>query len=53
MRRTVLPGALALVACLAAHAPAAGPLGNGTIRGKAGPSAIVLTTTARVAGAVH
>lgn len=29
------------------------PRGDGTIRGKAGPSEIVITTTSRVAGAVH
>jgi hypothetical protein len=37
-------------ACLAA---AAEPAGDPVIRGKAGPSEIVITTTARVAGAVH
>jgi hypothetical protein len=44
----------AAVLLLAATVPAADPAsGDGVIRGKAGTSEIVLTTTARVAGAVH
>jgi hypothetical protein len=47
----VLFGTLALVPMTAIHAEV--PSGNATIRGKAGPSEIVLTTTARLAGAIH
>ncbi len=51
MRHAILPGAL--LACLGAAVPAVEPLAAGTIRARAGSSEIVLTTTARVAGAVH
>jgi hypothetical protein len=37
----------------AADEPRAGPSGNATIRGKAGTSEIVITTTDRLAGAIH
>jgi len=40
----------ALAAALAAGAP---PTGDAVIRGRAGPSDIVITTTARLAGAIH
>ncbi len=42
-----------LVAVLAAGAWEEAPTGDASIRGKAGPSEIVITTTARLAGAVH
>jgi hypothetical protein len=45
---------MTLYPLLAALALAPGPVpGDATVRGKAGPSDIVLTTTSRVAGAVH
>ena len=45
------PGAvLALAGWLAVAAP---PQGDAVIRGRAGPSDIVITTTARLAGAIH
>ena len=44
---------LVVAATLLLPPPAQGPLGNAVIRGKAGPSEIVITTTARVAGAIH
>src|SRR5205085_4632706 len=49
------PGpALALAVALAAGAAdAPPPAGDAVIRGKAGPSDIVITTTARLAGAIH
>ncbi len=47
---SLIPFALiAPLASLAADAPS----GNATIRGAAGPSEIVVTTTARLAGAIH
>ncbi len=48
--RRLLPALLALGPCVAAAAELAG---DAVIRDKAGPSEIVLTTTARVAGAIH
>ena len=49
----VAPAALALLGLIAAPATAEAPTGNATVRGKAGPSEIVITTTGRVAGAIH
>ena len=48
----LLTGMFAALACAQAADPAA-PTGDAVIRGKAGRSEIVLTTTARLAGAVH
>lgn len=50
------PAPVILAAFLAAaHAPRAdaGPSGNSVIRGRAGPSDIVIATTRRLAGAIH
>lgn len=51
------PGPIILIAMLPAMiAPLCGaevPTGNATIRAAAGPSEIVITTTARLAGAIH
>jgi hypothetical protein len=46
---------LAAIACLIASTAVAAdrPSGNATIRGKFGPSDIVITTTDRLAGAIH
>jgi hypothetical protein len=43
----------ACVVSTAAAAPEAPPSGNAIVRARAGPSEIVITTTARVAGAIH
>jgi len=42
-----------MVSMLPLYVAAQEPTGNAVIRGKAGPSEIVITTTARVAGAIH
>jgi hypothetical protein len=44
---------LFLAAMLPISASAEDPTGNAVVRAKAGPSDIVITTTARVAGAIH
>jgi hypothetical protein len=44
---------LAIAAMLPGTLSAEEPSGNAVIRGQAGPSEIVMTTTARVAGAIH
>jgi hypothetical protein len=51
----VLPGLIAFsVALSLPHAPAAdAPSGDAVIRAKAGPSEVVITTTRRLAGAIH
>jgi hypothetical protein len=59
MRRPVLFVTLAALACAglavdpAPRAGASAAHGDAVIRGRAGPSAIVITTTARLAGAIH
>ena len=52
MKQTILAVVVLLLVPLA-KASVASPDGNATIRGKAGPSEIVITTTARLAGAIH
>lgn len=42
-----------VVAAFLCAAPAPPPTGDAVIRGRAGPSEVVITTTARVAGAIH
>ena len=48
-----IPLAFAIAATLLLAASAQEPSGNAVIRGKAGSSEIIVTTTARVAGAIH
>ncbi len=47
------PLSVALVLCLASMGRGAEPTGDGKIHGPAGKSEIVITTTARLAGAIH
>ncbi len=55
--KLILAGTLAVMGCLgtgaAARAADEAPLGHAVIRGPAGPSEIVITTTPRLAGAIH
>jgi hypothetical protein len=52
MKQTIR-GLVVLLLVPLVTASAASPDGNATIRAKAGPSEIVITTTARLAGAIH
>ena len=52
MRIVYLAWSLALLGATFASASAAPPVGDAVIRGRAGPSEIVIRTTARVAGAI-
>lgn len=54
MYRTLLLGVFCLIeSATCADPPHPSPSGNATIRGKAGSSEIVITTTDRLAGAIH
>ena len=53
MRNRMAPATLGLLACLATSAADGPPDPNSVIRARAGRSEIVITTTARVAGAIH
>ena len=53
IRNLVLGAVFVASGVAAADEPRASPSGNASIRGQAGSSAIVITTTDRLAGAIH
>lgn len=53
LRNFIIVVALHLVGSVSAQQPSLAPQGNASIRGKAGASEIIITTTDRLAGAIH